>query len=114
MNKEAYNVVSVCAAEPSPLWANTLPPDGSMKGFLRPDVLNRRSQDLPKYYRLNGSIYICNVAEMRRRRTLIMDENSYAYIMDQEHSIDIDSLLDFKIAEAILGLSGVDEGASST
>jgi CMP-N-acetylneuraminic acid synthetase len=109
--RNANNVVSVCPVEHSPLWTNTLPADGSMEGFLRPDVRNCRSQDLPQYYRLNGSIYICKVTEMRRQQSLIMDEGSYAYIMDQEYSIDIDTMLDFKIAEVIISPAGGNKGA---
>ena len=112
--RKANNVVSVCPVEHSPLWENTLPADGSMKGFLRPEARNRRSQDLPQYYRLNGSIYICKVTEMRRQKSLIMDEGAYAYVMDQEHSVDIDTLLDFRIAETILSLGGGAKGVSST
>ena len=100
--------------EHSPLWSNTLPPDLSMKGFLRPDVRNRRSQDLPSYYRINGSIYICKIQELRRQQALVMDENSFAYIMDQESSIDIDTYMDFRIAEVILDELDGTKGAMSS
>ncbi len=58
IEKKADAVVSVCESEHSPLWSNTLPSDLSMNDFLSGDLLNRRSQELPKYYRLNGAIYI--------------------------------------------------------
>ncbi len=54
-------VVSICEAEHPPLWSNTLPDDLSMKDFIRPRIKNMRSQDLPKYYRLNGAIYISEI-----------------------------------------------------
>ena len=56
--KNADAVVSVCEMDHSPLWSNTLPNDGNMRGFLREETLNKRSQDLEKYYRLNGAIYM--------------------------------------------------------
>ena len=56
--KQADAIVSVCEMDHSPLWSNTLPEDGNMRGFLREEILNKRSQDLEKYYRLNGTIYM--------------------------------------------------------
>ena len=56
--KNADAIISVCEMEHSPLWSNTLDEDLNMSNFLRDEVLNKRSQDLPKYYRLNGAIYI--------------------------------------------------------
>ena len=55
---DADGVVSISECEHSPLWANSLPENFSMKNFIRPELVGKRSQDLPKYYRLNGSIYI--------------------------------------------------------
>ncbi len=40
------------------MWSNTLPENGCMSDFIRPEVQGKRSQDLPKFFRLNGSIYI--------------------------------------------------------
>jgi CMP-N,N'-diacetyllegionaminic acid synthase len=55
--KKADAIVSVCEMDHSPLWSNTLPQDGSMKGFLRDEVLNKRSQDLEKYYLSKKTLY---------------------------------------------------------
>lgn len=99
--KAADCVVSVCPAEHSPMWTNTLTPDMSMRGFLRRELKGKRSQDLPQYYRLNGAIYICSVQGFLSEQSLILEHNSFAYIMTEEHSLDIDTELDFKIAEAI-------------
>ncbi|MDO7732164.1 MAG: acylneuraminate cytidylyltransferase family protein, partial [Paracoccaceae bacterium] len=52
--KKADSVVSVCPAEHSPLWANTLNETQSMNVFIPDELKNLRSQDLPEYYRLNG------------------------------------------------------------
>jgi N-acylneuraminate cytidylyltransferase len=61
--KKARNVVSVCETEHSPLWCNTLPPDASLVGFIRPELKKVRSQDLPIFYRINGAIYIVDTEE---------------------------------------------------
>jgi len=100
--KEANAVVSVCEMDHSPLWSNTLPQDGSMQGFLRDEVLSKRSQDLEKYYRLNGAIYICKTDKLLEEKSFFLKENIFAYVMDRESSIDIDEEIDFKIAEALI------------
>ncbi len=102
VGKKADAVISVSALDHSPLWSNTLPSSGDMKNFLKPEIVNKRSQDLPQYYRINGAIYICRTKILLAEAKFIFDENSYAYKMEQEYSIDIDSLIDFKISEMLL------------
>ena len=36
--KQADAIVSVCEMDHSPLWSNTLPKDGNMRGFLREEI----------------------------------------------------------------------------
>ena len=100
--KSADAVVSISEMAHSPLWSNTLEDSLSMVGFLRDDVLTKRSQDLEKYYRLNGAIYICKTDKLLKNKTFFLKENIFAYKMDRESSIDIDEELDFKIARALL------------
>ena len=101
-SKNASAVVSVCKMDHSPLWSNTLDESLSMAGFLKDEALNKRSQDLEKYYRLNGAIYICKTEKLLEEKSFFLKENIYAYVMDRENSIDIDEEIDFKIAEVIL------------
>jgi len=100
-NKNAYAVVSVCEMEHSPHWSNSLPQDGSMKNFLRDEVLNKRSQDLEKYYRLNGAIYICKTNKLLENQGFFLEDNIFAYKMDRQCSIDIDEEVDFKMTELL-------------
>jgi CMP-N-acetylneuraminic acid synthetase len=99
--KNADAVVSVCEMDHSPLWSNILPEDLSMKNFLREEVLNKRSQDLEKYYRINGAIYICKTEKLLENKGFFLKENIFTYIMDRNSSIDIDEEIDFKIAEVL-------------
>jgi N-acylneuraminate cytidylyltransferase/CMP-N,N'-diacetyllegionaminic acid synthase len=98
-------VVSVAETEHSPLWENTLPPDGSMAGFLRPEVENVNRQHIPAYYRLNGAIYLARLDFLAEQRGFIA-EGTYAYVMPREASIDIDTLLDFQLAEFLMERRG--------
>ncbi|MCY9826428.1 cytidylyltransferase domain-containing protein [Vibrio chagasii] len=101
IDKQGDAVVSVCEAEHSPLWSNTLPESLSMDGFLRTEADNKRSQDLPKYYRLNGAIYLVSKKCLLEKGSFLPDENCFAFVMPQEESVDIDTSLDFKVAELI-------------
>ncbi len=94
------SVVSVCEAEHSLSIYNTLGDSLSLEGFINKNSATRR-QDDKKYYRINGSIYISNVKKYLSERDFY-GKKSKAYIMSRESSIDIDTELDFKIAEYIM------------
>ncbi|MBK1438366.1 acylneuraminate cytidylyltransferase family protein [Parapedobacter sp. ISTM3] len=59
-----------------------------------------RRQDCPTVYELNGAIYIINVEKLLAKgyQQLAMTK----YLMKRDESIDIDTMLDFKLAELIL------------
>ena len=99
--KSADAIISVCEMEHSPLWSNILDENLDMSNFLRDEVLNKRSQDLPKYYRLNGAIYICKTEELLENKGFFIKENIFAFKMNKENSIDIDEEIDFIIAREI-------------
>ena len=101
-SKKADAIVSVCEMEHSPLWSNTLPKDLSMDNFIKEEVKNKRSQDLEKYYRLNGAIYICKTDKFSKENTLFLKDNIFAYIMDRKSSVDIDEEIDFKFVEFLM------------
>lgn len=103
--KNADAVISVCEMDHSPLWSNTLPEDKNMNNFLRDEVLNKRSQDLDKFYRLNGAIYICKTEKLLEAKTFFLKENTFAFEMDKKSSVDIDDEFDFILVKSILNLS---------
>jgi len=100
--KKADAVISVCKEDHSPLWSNVLPKDKSLKGFLKEKIVNKRSQDLKNYYRLNGAIYICKIKKLLEKKSFFLKDNIYAFEMSREKSIDIDTKLDFILAEFLL------------
>ena len=101
--KKADAVISVCKEDHSPLWSNVLPKDKSLKGFLKEEIINKRSQDLKNYYRLNGAIYICKIQKLLEKKSFFLKSNIYAFEMSREKSIDIDTKLDFLLAEFLIG-----------
>jgi CMP-N-acetylneuraminic acid synthetase len=102
LQKDADAVVSVCEMEHSPLWSGTLPESGSMECFIPQEIQNKRSQDLPEYYRLNGAIYVCHTVKLLEENSFFLSSNIYSYIMDRKSSVDIDDYVDFKLAELFL------------
>lgn len=100
--KEATSVIGVCEMEHSPLWANTLDETMSMENFLDDKYNNSRSQDLPTFYRINGAFYMSTVDSIVKNETFFVKENIFAFLMSQEHSVDIDTKLDFIVAEVVL------------
>lgn len=99
--KNANVVVSVCEMEHSPLWSNTLPEDLSMERFEDPALSDVPRQELPVYYRMNGAIYLVKTEFLFSGKP-VYGEGSYAYIMDQKRSVDIDDELDFLLAGTVL------------
>lgn len=100
--KHASSVVSVCETETLPLICNTLQTDNSLEGFISPEIIGKRRQDFPQYYRINGAIYMCRVDYCSDSRVELYARNSYAYIMDPQKSVDIDTVYDFFLAEQIM------------
>ena len=99
-DKADFAVVSVCEAEHSPLWCGHLPESGEFTGFIRQEDVKQR-QTGGKFYRLNGAIYIVDTQRFATDRFLY-HEGSYAYIMPQERSVDIDTETDFRLAELLM------------
>lgn len=96
--RRSDGVISVCEAEHSPLWTNTIPDNDSLSDFLDESILNKRSQDLEKYYRLNGAIYLCNTKKLKEQKTFFLRDNCIAYKMTQVKSVDIDNQTDLDLA----------------
>lgn len=97
----ANAVVAVCETDHSPLWANTLPEDFCMENFIKPEIAGLPRQKLPRYYRINGALYIVKTEALAKTRNIYAC-GCYAVVMPPERSVDIDGETDFLIAEAIL------------
>ena len=98
--KQANSILSVVEVEHSPLWCNTIPEDGCMDHFRRLEYADLPRQELPVYYRMNGAIYLINIEELAMEP--MFANRCYAYVMPQERSVDIDTKMDFLIAEMYL------------
>ena len=98
--KSADAVISICELEHSIQIFNKLGENGSMYNFIDSNKVGAR-QLSDTYYRLNGAIYI-QKTELLMNKQNFYNEKSYAYIMDQRHSVDIDNELDFLFVETLM------------
>jgi N-acylneuraminate cytidylyltransferase len=57
-----------------------------------------RRQDVPKVWEYNGAIYIINIASLQKK-TINRFSRITKFVMDEVSSIDIDSMVDWIIAE---------------
>ena len=59
-----------------------------------------RRQDMKKYYRINGAIYINSMSELNENTSF--NDNVLGYVLAKEHSIDVDNPEDLVMAEYFL------------
>lgn len=101
ITKNASAVVSINKVRHPPHWCNTLPENLSMNKFIDTKYLNKPRQVFKDYFTLNGAISIFK-ADIIEKDFNIYKDGTYAYIMDERNSIDIDSKFDFQLAELML------------
>jgi N-acylneuraminate cytidylyltransferase len=73
-----------------------------MKEFFRPNVRSTRSQDFPQQFRLNGAVYVYRVSRLIAQGHVEMDDNTRAYVMPVQYSVDIDHPNDLQLAEFLM------------
>lgn len=100
-NRSDANVlVSVVEDKHSPYWSFQLQGE-HLKSVFPLSQINKRRQDLPKTYSLNGAIYIADI-ELYKKEKSFLTAGTIPYIMPFDKSIDIDDFRDFEIAEQLL------------
>lgn len=92
-------LVSISSVDDSPLLIRSIGDDGKLINLLSQNSTCRR-QDMPNYYKVNGCIYINKIEELDENTSF--NDNKVPFIMDKEHSIDIDELSDLWMAECYL------------
>jgi len=89
-------LASISEVNDHPILMRALDNDGTLKNLLDVNSSVRR-QDMPKIYRVNGSIYINCIADINTSTSF--NDNKIPYITTQNHSVDIDDEKDFILAE---------------
>jgi CMP-N,N'-diacetyllegionaminic acid synthase len=94
------SIVSLCEVEHPPQWMYTLA-GNRLKPLIKEGQKVTRRQDAPKVYRLNGAVYVTS-RDIIVKENHVLGRDTRAHIMPIERSIDIDTELDFKLAELLM------------
>lgn len=97
---DANAVVSVCPAAHHPHLMMKIGPGQQLQPWSDQAATTRR-QDLPPVYVLNGAIYLVKDAVLRAEKTWF-PKGALACIMPEERSLDIDTPLDFHVAQLLM------------
>ena len=83
----------------NPLLIRSLTDNNQMCKLLNANSSIRR-QDMKKYYRINGAIYINYIEDISESTSF--NDNETAFIMSNQHAVDIDDMQDMGLAEFYL------------
>ncbi len=98
--RQAKCIVSVTPAAQSPYWMITLDAEGRLVKLLDAGEATRR-QELPEVQALNGALYFAHTDWLLSNKTFL-HADTLGFVMSAEKSLDIDTPLDWKIAELML------------
>ena len=99
--KRGDSIVSVCETRHHPLWMTSVNEQGRLMELYPRSAAPTRRQDLPVAFALNGAIYLALRNFLLSERTFISDR-TYAYVMPENRSLDIDTPWDLYLADLIL------------
>lgn len=99
-DRGAPSVVSVSEPDAHPYWTYRIGNDGRLARLVDGAPVTRR-QDLPLVGALNGALYFAERNWLLANGSLLGPE-TLAYMMTRERSVDLDTPLDWKIAELLL------------
>tara|TARA_B100001758_G_scaffold235974_1_gene236598 strand:+ start:134 stop:829 length:696 start_codon:yes stop_codon:yes gene_type:complete len=102
--KKALSVVSICKSHKPIEWNYHLKKDGIINPVLLQKTQGKNRQQFEKTYTPNGALFMINV-EYFKKVNSFYTELTYGYKMPPERSIDIDTELDFFIANAMIDLT---------
>ena len=94
LEKGVPSCVSVTEVEQSPYWMYRVTDENRLQRLLPYVEGGTRRQDLPPIYALNGAIYVARIDWLKKTKSFVGDE-TIAYQMPRERSIDIDTPDDF-------------------
>lgn len=95
------SLVAICECTQHP-YETVMLNNNKMNSLFTDKIYNRRQQ-YPPFYFITGALYIFNCEYIIKNKCLT-DKNTNFIITSKEEGVDIDDLLDLKVAESILNL----------
>lgn len=99
MRNEQRSLVTVSEVSESPILMRNFNKENKLEKILEEDSDVRR-QDMKKFYRINGAIYINKASELNANTSF--NDNEMGFVLTQEHGIDVDEPQDLVVAEYYL------------
>jgi len=99
--KKADSVISCVEVSFPPVWMKKIDRDGKITNYFNVATENKNRQEFETAFKPNGSIYVFKYAFLKEKYSYYSN-NTYAYLMPQERSVDIDSQSDFNYAEYLM------------
>jgi len=100
-NRDLDMVVSVKKCSSNPFFKLFVESEEGYLSKLSNDNALRR-QDYADCYEFNGSVYVINTDSLLMKKEIKKFTKIKKYLMDEYHSVDIDTLLDFEFAEFLI------------
>lgn len=96
--------VRTIAKSPFPRrFVNTVGEDLNLRNFFEDPDSGKNRQDSPQFYKIHGAVYVVDWGYLKDNKHWSAGE-TYGYIMPDERSIDIDTPVDFLVAECLMNL----------
>jgi CMP-N-acetylneuraminic acid synthetase len=99
---DGESVVSVSKATTHPYWCRSIDERGALQPFCPGNVSTARFQDLPAAYQLNGLIYLAATDTLLREKSFYGARTQALVIESDYEALDIDTALDFALAQTLL------------
>ena len=93
--------VTVTTPDKSPYWMYFLNDHGKLNHVIERDNIPSLRQQLKRVYALNGAVYVAKTEWFVKNQKFVTDQ-TIAYVMPKERSIDIDTEMDLKICDLLL------------
>lgn len=111
-SRNANVVVGVSPVKVNSIFQGPLDGSSRIRGIVEQiSQRNLRRQDVPQEYTMNGAFYLLRWEFFKRHRAIYVDaENTYGYVMDPAHSVEIDEPIDlawagFLVEKGLINLS---------
>lgn len=99
--KDIDMVVSVKETDSNPYYVCFEEDENGMLQISKGDGHYTRRQDCPPVYEYNGAIYIINPNSLKKS-PLNKFSKRIKYVMDRNHSLDLDNMMDWELAELFI------------
>src|SRR3989344_1901062 len=99
-----YAVTGISAIDTHPYWAVSEDEDRALSSFMDipPFAMTVGRQDFPHAYKVNGAIFVVKPDGIVRMASHPYADRTLGYTMPAERSVDINTEIDFKMAELLL------------